>query len=110
MKRILLLPFLAFLIVAFINLAFGFVFGFVMWIVLALLSTLIFFPISLEAKDQDVPVLQIFAPLFFVYVLFSIAAYLDFKNLLGYPAGEALVFGFLSGLGVIAVIMILKGN
>ena len=110
MKKILLLPFLVFLIIAFINLTFGLAFGFITWIVLAILVALISFPIAMNTVDKEVPIMQIFTSLVLVYIFFSIAAYLDFKNLLGYPNDQALLFGFLSGFAIVAVVMMLKGK
>jgi len=109
-KKILILPFLAFLVIAFINLVFGLAFGFVTWIVLGVLIALVSFPIILGTKDTEVPIMQIFTSLFVVYLFFSIAAYMDFKTLLGYPSDQALVYGFLSGFLLIAAVMILKGK
>jgi hypothetical protein len=110
MKKILLLPFLVFVIIAFINLIFGLALGFITWIILAILVALIFFPIAMNTADKEVPIIQLFTSLIFIYIFFSIAAFLDFKNLLGYPTDQALVFGFLSGFAIIAIIMMLKGK
>lgn len=110
MKKILLLPFFAFLAIAFINLIFGLAFGFITWVILGILIILVSLPVILETKNTEVPIIQIFTSLFIVYLFFSIAAYIDFKTLFGYPSDQALVYGFLSGFVLIAAVMILKGK
>jgi len=110
LKKILILPIFAFAILAFINLVTGDLFSFLVWIFISILSFAIIYPLLANKDDKVVPIMQIFLALFTFSVFASAFAILDFKQTGNYAAPEYFTFGILFGIGVVALIMLLKGK
>ncbi len=109
MRNILIAPILACLAIAFINLVFGNWLGTGLWLCGAIILSVTLLPIVTNANDKEVPILQIFTMLFLIVLAFSIFAFFDFRKF-GISSANALLYGLGIGLGVLALIMILKGK
>lgn len=109
MKKLLIIPILFCLAIAIINISYGNFLGFGLWLVATVIMSLVLLPIVFNAKDENVPIYQIFVALPILFVLFFIVSIRDFVQA-GQPVNEAFVYGIGIGLATIGVIMVLKGN
>ncbi|HHX58284.1 MAG TPA: hypothetical protein GX706_00740 [Candidatus Moranbacteria bacterium] len=83
---------------------------FFLWLFVTVALALALIPvIKKDTDDRVVPVIQIFVLLFFFPIIMMIIAYFDFERLALGP-GATLFYSILSGFGVLALIMILKGE
>lgn len=109
MKRILIAPIIACLIIAIIDIFFGDGFRAFLWLAVSFLFSITLLPAVFSMDDKNVPVMQIFFTLFFFVILFAIAAFFDFKQA-GFVLERALLYGVGIGLGTMAAIMLIKGQ
>jgi hypothetical protein len=105
-----MLPSIVVFLISIINLTYGNYFYFSLWLMATILTALIFFPIAFNANDRDVPVFQVFASLLIIPIFFSIYAIMDLNQIGIFTQGEVLLYGVLAGVGIIVLIMTLKGK
>ena len=110
MKKLLIIPILFCFFIAIINLVYGNVFVFGLWLLATVIITMAILPIILGTNDKDVPIYQIFIILPTLLLVFSIVAIQDFIKIGGQPLNEAFVYGIGIGLATIGIIMIVKGK
>ncbi|MEA1926073.1 MAG: hypothetical protein U9M90_02400 [Patescibacteria group bacterium] len=110
LKKVLLLPIFTFGAIAFLNLLLGEFFYFYIWNFLAILVSIAIIPILINEKKETVPVIHVFG-VFIIFILFSsIVAFFDFRQSQAYSLAESALFGILVGIGVVALIMLVKGK
>jgi hypothetical protein len=100
----------ALFLVALANIFYGNYFYFSLWLIVTILVSLMSLPIAFNANDKEVPVFQTFAPLIIIPVFFSIYAIMDLQQLEIFNSAEILFYGILIGLGVLLLIMTIKGK
>ncbi|MFO7807021.1 MAG: hypothetical protein R6V40_01190 [Candidatus Moraniibacteriota bacterium] len=110
MRKFFILPPIVIFLVSAINLIYGNYFYFSLWLMTAILVSLMSFPIAFNANDKDVPVFQVFAALIIIPIFFSIYAIMDLKQLEALNQVEVLLFGVLTGIGLLVLVMTLKGK
>lgn len=109
MKKFLIIPILFCFLVAIINIAYGNVFVFSLWLLVTLIITMVFLPIILGTDDKNVPIYQIFIILPALFLIFSVVAIKDFMKA-GQPINDAFIYGVGIGLFTIGIIMLIKGK
>lgn len=104
-----LFPAFAFMVIALINLIFGGGFHFYLWSFVAMVALLIAFPLAIKMNDKNVPVLHIVSITLLSVIFLAINSFFDLRQT-GFNLIEAATFGFLLGLLIVAIIMIIKGK
>lgn len=110
LKKIIVLPVIAFFILAFANLVTGNFWLFAVWSMIMVLTLLVVYPIIANKNDKVVPIIQIFVSLLAGLVFASLVAIFDFQKIGTYSAAESISFGIFFGIGSIALIMLIKGK
>ncbi len=109
MKKLLIIPILFCLFLAIINIVYGNIFAFGLWLLATTIITLALLPIFFNSNDKNVPIYQIFIILPALLLVFTIVATKDFIKA-GQPVSEAFIYGTGIGIATVGAIMILKGN
>lgn len=108
-RKILALPSLVLLIGALFSLSANDPIDFWLWFFGFLLSCLIFLPIAFSFDDKKVPVFQIFFIMIIFLAFFVRLAFWDFLSL-GLKMNEAVLYGLGTAVGLLAAIMLIKGQ
>lgn len=110
MRKFLILPIAVSTLIAFINLFFGNIFYFWLWIFATMILSLALAPvIKRDANDKYVPIFHIFSILGVALLAFGVVFYFQFRQA-NVDILQSSLFAVGMSVGAVATIMLLKGS
>ena len=110
LRKILILPIFTFGAIAFLNLILGEFFYFYLWNFLAILISIAVIPILINEKKEIVPIIHVFGVLILFILFSSIVVFFDFRQSQAYSLAESALFSMFIGIGIVGLIMLIKGR